>query len=446
MTLEDAVKLFLEIEKKLDLYNFTVHNEKVWFYFRMNLFYKICMNNDIYQIPHESQKKIKNFSNLLISLLKSIFLYNPQVIDNHKTHIVFSHNRKVKYNGQFIDIYTDFKNIENCYIFEKPFMGQHKRSKKGLIYFLDAILVAKEISQYKRLKFNQNEKNIIKKIHKEFKDNFNFNFDLEKYVKRQTLKFMTGLNYYAKIFKKIKPKAIYCVESYSFNYDIISAARNYSIPTIEIQHGTISKYHIGYNFSDYCQLTGLADKMLCWGKFWKDNFPTTHYKNKMILDKFEYLHIQKNGICVNKNKMNVLIVSQSAIGEKLIKEIYMDKSLIQRYTIFYKPHPSEINLYQNYKYFDELNQYEQFKICQNENLYKLFSICEFQIGVFSTALYEGYVFGCKTIILDLPGASYMKNFISYPGVQLKDKSFSEVINKLNEEEIFYNVKSDFFGS
>ena len=51
------------------------------------------------------------------------------------------------------------------------------------------------------------------------------------------------------------------------------------------------------------------------------------------------------------------------------------------------------------------------KIVKNINLYKQLATSEFQAGVFSTALYEGVEFNCKTILLDLPGIEYMDKFI-----------------------------------
>jgi len=40
-------------------------------------------------------------------------------------------------------------------------------------------------------------------------------------------------------------------------------------------------------------------------------------------------------------------------------------------------------------------------------LYKLFAESRIQVGVNSTAIYEGLSFGLQTILLDLPGVEYM---------------------------------------
>ena len=45
------------------------------------------------------------------------------------------------------------------------------------------------------------------------------------------------------------------------------------------------------------------------------------------------------------------------------------------------------------------------------DLYEFLSRVEYQVGVFSTTLYEGVEFNCKTILLYLPGIKYMDKFI-----------------------------------
>ena len=50
-------------------------------------------------------------------------------------------------------------------------------------------------------------------------------------------------------------------------------------------------------------------------------------------------------------------------------------------------------------------------IVTNVDLYEYLAKSEYQAGVFSTALYEGVEFNCKTILLKLPGIEYMDQFI-----------------------------------
>ena len=44
-------------------------------------------------------------------------------------------------------------------------------------------------------------------------------------------------------------------------------------------------------------------------------------------------------------------------------------------------------------------------------LYELMAKSNYQIGAFSTAIYEGLMFNCKTFIVDVPGTEYLNDLI-----------------------------------
>ncbi len=57
---------------------------------------------------------------------------------------------------------------------------------------------------------------------------------------------------------------------------MIKAAKDMGVETVEIQHGVISKYHLGCSYPNTnSQLDYFPDKLLCWGDFWCNvaNYP-----------------------------------------------------------------------------------------------------------------------------------------------------------------------------
>ena len=91
-------------------------------------------------------------------------------------------------------------------------------------------------------------------------------------------------NYYLKLLDKVKPKIIIEVVSYSFNNLLINeVAKKYKIPTIELQHGTIGRYHIAYNFKKQIYLPTFPDYIFLFGEYWKNNtrFPISNGKLKV---------------------------------------------------------------------------------------------------------------------------------------------------------------------
>ncbi len=80
-------------------------------------------------------------------------------------------------------------------------------------------------------------------------------------------------------------------------------------------------------------------------------------------------------------------------------------------------------------------------------LYELFAESHCQIGAFSTAIYEGLAFNCKTFIIDVPGVEYLDDLID-KNIVKKVKSSEELINYLKEDEeneiIFKEYDKDYF--
>ena len=71
----------------------------------------------------------------------------------------------------------------------------------------------------------------------------------------------------------------------------------------------------------------------------------------------------------------------------------------------------------------------------NKNIYTLFKNHSTQIGVFSTALYEGYSCNLKTGIIKLPGWESMRSLMNYPNVfMIKGYSdFQKMVNSQNKK-------------
>ena len=57
-------------------------------------------------------------------------------------------------------------------------------------------------------------------------------------------------------------------------------------------------------------------------------------------------------------------------------------------------------------------------------IYRLFSESTTQIGVYSTAIFEGLAFGLKTYILDAPGKEYMQD--------LYQKGYAQLVNNIGQ--------------
>ena len=99
--------------------------------------------------------------------------------------------------------------------------------------------------------------------------------------------------------------------------------------------------------------------------------------------------------------------------------------------IVYKLHSGEYETWrENYPYL--LNDLENFEVIDNSEipLYQLFAESTYQVGAFSTAIYEGLMFNCKTFIVDVPGIEHISDLIDN-GYVCKITDSADLINMLD---------------
>ena len=140
-------------------------------------------------------------------------------------------------------------------------------------------------------------------------------------------------------------------------------------------------------------------------------------------------------------QQQILFISQGVIGKYLSKLAYETASNIndsKNYNFIYKLHPGEYGTWrENYDYLTKaVGEFDNFTVIDKSEppLYELFAESHYQIGAFSTAIYEGLAFNCKTFIIDVPGVEYLDDLIDKDIVK-KVKNSEELINYINNENI-----------
>ena len=158
-------------------------------------------------------------------------------------------------------------------------------------------------------------------------------------------------------------------------------------------------------------------------------------KNNIIPIGFPYFESQsKDFIDIQAKNNQILFISQGVIGKYLSKVAFEIARELKGYEIIYKLHPGEYETWgQNYPELVSASSLDNFKVIDNSQtpLYKLFAESNYQVGAFSTAIYEGLMFNCKTFILDVPGVEYLNDLID-KGYVFKINDVNDLINNLEE--------------
>ena len=426
-TIKELCEFIWYLEKKYDLLDFEIDNVKIWQYVRMKLYYKLAEASEVLAQPHT---KLTKFDELkyLFSYIKHSLISNYYTLQKRDI-VIFSHPRVVKVDDEYIDIYTKYfidelESSNQAYVeFENAYLGKHYKQKKSTTHFTDWMALSHYIHKiFMKVSLTESQKKIVKEIEQEINTTCECRFNLIDFFSKNLKTYRAFYKVYFKVLQKVNPKILYIVVAY-IQAPIIKAAKDNGIEVRELQHGTFSRYHLGYSFPDRQKpLDYFPDKLYVWNEFWSKMLQLPIAKEKILIDKFRYLEYQKSHYThLQKKEKQLVVLSQGAIGNAIAEKILKHYDRFKDYEIKYKLHPGEFDRWENYSALNKLSSFSNVKIVKNEEpLYELFATSSLQIGVFSTALYEGVEFGCQTILLNINGIEYMDKFIELYQTEVLD--------------------------
>jgi len=415
---ESILDQFLAIEKNLDLFIQKELNIHYWELIRYELFNELLAKKNLH-----AQNVVKQNYNIcwlkryFSFLLKSLTFKSP-IRAKRNSIIIIGHSRKKLEGGSFLDIYSDsflqFLTVgTNVHVFEKSFRaGFHfEPSVNQNVLHLDGIT---EISRFwhaiTRNKLSLQTSGICQKARFLFNEKMGVDLDIPNKAKKAISIFRKEVVLYKWLFQIVRPKAVFIVVS-SHNKSIIVAAKVLGIPTAELQHGSPAKGKLNYDYPAGVPGSMFPDYFLSFGRRWTESVNLPVKTKNVIPIGFPYLELMQNKYRNITKKEQLVIISQPKIANLLIdftKKLAENKE--KDYKIVYKIHPQESDLLTNE--YEELKQLGVNILSgSSTDLYKVLAESKWQIGVYSTALYEGMTFSCITLIFMAPGWEYMKSIL-----------------------------------
>ncbi|WP_300082487.1 hypothetical protein [uncultured Thomasclavelia sp.] len=425
--MKKIIDIFLDFEKEFNLFDKSINSFYYWPYLRFSVYMKI--EEIINKQKKSSNKKIN--INDIFSIVLNCTIKNPLLYKSKKNIMIISHQRRVKIDDTYKCIYTDkiaeyFKNDAISLEFLYGIKHCKPRTNSNILD-LDFVDIWPFIKlPLLKIKY----KNDIKLIYelsntltKEINNRFNIKLN-ESYIYKLFYKRYIWYIEKKKILKKIifniNPKIIIEVVSYETNKMIINEiAKENNIITIELQHGVIGKGHIAYNYLENRRFSHIPDRIYFWGEYWKKTcrFPIKADYEKVV--GFPYMMDQLNKypmVTKKKNRLEIIVLSQPEFSFKLkyVIKKFID-ILIKRkvdFHVYYKLHPAEYN--DKEQLIKEICVSQEVNIIADEyNLYELFAESNIQIGVTSTAIFEGLVYNLQTFIYHIEKTdSYMSDLVN----------------------------------
>ncbi|MDP1521031.1 hypothetical protein Q8A57_08635 [Porticoccus litoralis] len=409
-----------EVEYKYDLLDFNVGGVKVWQYMRMPIYYYVAEQAGLFLAPHvQKNTTISKLAKICKYLFGALF-HNPFLRRGPVEQVVIEHPRSMKLAGEEVDIYSHFyvrelkrKGIPYLSLDRADLSSSHRKAYDSERSFIDIFpVLVKLIGLFSRPCLTEQQRATLQAVSERLSRQVGVSLDLEALLASAVPKFKINKRLYQALFKRLKPKRLVVVVSYAYG-DAICAAKELGIETLEIQHGTFSRYHLGYSYPDTKSgLDYFPDAFMAWGSFWRDMGVLPLPSEAIQVVGFPYfIGLKDRYAHIKKNDKRVVVLSQGALGAKIAEQVYALRDVLSDYDIIYKLHPGEFARWQDYEPLCKLAEQPNVRIAKEDNLYELLAGAGYQIGVFSTAVYEGIGFGCRTLLLDLPGVEYMTDLV-----------------------------------
>ncbi|MFD2568091.1 hypothetical protein [Pseudotenacibaculum haliotis] len=435
---DDISEGFLNLEKKLNLFEYRFSNILIWDYIRYGIYLEIKKKTSKDTVAKTSLKSslFKSIFLLLKSFFDFLINFSCYKVSLDKDIIFLGHPRKVFEDSHYIDKYCN-EIIEELHkefsvkTLDLPFRLKHYKNE-GVIdsKYLDVYEYLMIFAPYLvRTRLTEEEENFMEKIKSEIEKEFLVDINVSSHVKKGLKQYKILQKRIDKLFVKNTPKCLICVDGYDFIKKLfIEKANKHSIPTIELQHGAVGYFHIAYRYHKLENpLYSFPKCFFIWGEHWDKYLLLPEGKFSKVVG-FPYL--EKRVLAKKSTEKNILVISQWTIGFELIKKVNELAEQLPEYNFLFKLHPNEIDEFGRYK---SSIKAENISIVGNEiGLYDLFNKSIAQIGVYSTALIEGLAFNLPTFIVPINGHNVFAEFIN-ERIMIKLTSFDDIVNELESK-------------
>jgi len=412
-----VLQAFLTIEREETLFDKSNEGIYYWELVRYQLYSKLLSSLGLQSVNETGSRNY--FDWISYSLLQSITGKSPSRAKKNSL-LFFGHPRKKKENDLFVDIYTDpfihflSDNYEYS-VLEGPLRpGFHCEPAYNYdVLYIDYLLLrARTAAKLERKTLSQETIRVCTQVQSQLEMKTGIQLNILSYIAASLARYQHEFTAFKKLFLKTSPKAVFIVVS-TDKEALIAAARSLSIPTIELQHGSPAKGKLNYDYPNNILKDTFPDYFFSFGEYWTRsvNFPIS--EDRIIPVGFPYMELKKDKYreTLEKKLDQIVFISQPTVFKDLATlALNVAEKANNKYKIIYKMHPLE------YDHFPELynkllhsgiHVYRDVKV----DLYSLLAESKWQVGVYSTALYEGIAFSCITYILNTAGAEHMKPVI-----------------------------------
>ncbi len=343
-------------------------------------------------------------------IARSVALRHPFAHAPVDTLFVGHPRRKLGADGRWWDLYCDPVAAElagDSLVVERPYGNRHAEpAASPALAHLDAVAIASRLrGWWKPLRMQPSHERQLERIETSLFAEFGVPTGFTRLVERSLAQREQELPIFQHLLTRLEPSCVVTTVSYE-NREVTEAAHDLGIPVAEVQHGTVSRYHLAYSLPR-CKLATYPDRLLTFGTA----FNATPYPlagDHVIAVGSAYHDEERGRHDAGDEPQNVVFLSQRPSGKVLTRwAVELAEQLRDDRSVVVKLHPAERRDWrERYPWLET----SKVRVVDGESpsLYSLFSESCAQVGVNSTALYEGMTYPLRTFLAALPGVEHME--------------------------------------
>lgn len=422
-SLEDFVQDFNQYEIEWGAYDLSLFGRQIYPYLRIPLYYMITEklgfnSQQVNNLAVSKGRRLKVFFSLCSSLLQAIFKSRGTC-----DLLIIEHPKKIFRDGRWIDEYSYQLNktlMENWRVrvlvhpnSTNPDLNKVYDRNIGIDY--TPYLFCRKVIE---LFFRRNKEvlSVSSKIHDHISSRYPVGQSFKTKISVLVAKAIAEEKIAKLVLKKYQPTVLGSVVSYGHAAAFHSVAKGLRVPSFEVQHGAITHNHMGYSYP-VKQVNIFPDVLLTFGEYWSKNAEFPLVQDRIYEAGFVEFDEKRKGNPSRDGKY-ILFVSQNVNVYEMARYALAVAEALPDEKVIFRLHPklagdSKINgkLFGN-KVLPNLHVSSSSKT----TVYDLFAESKLQVGVFSTAIYEGIGVGVPTVVLRLSGWEVMSRMSEYKSV------------------------------
>lgn len=457
------IRSFTQFEMDEELFFYRVKGHCFWDYIRYDVFYNWVYKSKFFGYKGDkkkSQSRFKKAFRLLRESFLSILYWLQLSLRKTKSYdiIIYNYDRNRLTEGKWVNphFYPIVESLSKKYsvllIDPSEFKWDVENNypcdvlRYRPYYLLDSI-------KDKFLKYSTSEKKLFDELKNKLEQKFQSNFNIRNIAKNCYSFQIISFKRWTLIFKKYKPK-LFLFSDTGNNKGMIEAASTLNVKSINMQHSLLSESNILYHYhkSMSRKLTpALPQYLFTFGPYWRQECRLPIIVKEVGFPLFDWNHkittqrLASKKITTDKNA--ILIISDSFFSKDDFVHVALTLARsFPGFTIYYKLRPDDYYQWQE-RYPEEFQVLPNLKVIDNDEtpFYDYFVRSSYQVGINSTALFEGIAFELTTFILKKGWYEEMTRAIQDDHVILvKDaeeivshiQNGKKILNTLNCQELF----------